>query len=217
MNFDFFMDIFFPPECVCCARRIKRGTICEPCHGNLIARSNPLSIVSDGSASYAVGAAGNYEDPVLQALIHALKFRFIKGAADPLAEMLCSYMKAITPVRLNHFTVVPIPLSRRRERSRGFNQSTLIAHGFARGMNLIFLPNALARIRHRKPQSETKNVTERRENIRGCFSAVPDVCAGKNIILIDDVTTSGATFLEAARALTAAGAGKIIALAVARA
>jgi predicted amidophosphoribosyltransferase len=103
-------------------------------------------------------------------------------------------------------------------RERGFNQSMLIAERFSCILKLPLEKDTLVRIAHRKPQSITETVAARRENIRGCF-AVCNVIVGeiKNIILIDDVSTSGSTFLEAARALTAAGTEVVIALAVARA
>jgi len=212
MNIDFFVDIFFPPVCVSCARRIPRGTLCASCRSTLLVRHAPLAKVLPDAW---IGSAGSYDDRVLQTLIHALKFRFIKGAAEPLAEVLCEYAQSFCAI--SGFIVVPIPLSKRRERTRGWNQSALIGKLFAEYMKLPFAPEALTRIRHKKPQSETNSLAEREENIRGCFSALPIACAGKNIILIDDVTTSGATFLEAIHILRAAGAKKIIALAIARA
>ena len=76
----------------------------------------------------------------------------------------------------------------------------------------------LTRSGHAKPQTETASVAERHQNILGCFSVIkPDAVCRKNIILLDDVTTSGATLGEAARALKTAGARKIIGLTVAKA
>jgi competence protein ComFC len=80
------------------------------------------------------------------------------------------------------------------------------------------LSGALSRTRPTLSQTKKKNCGEREENIRGCFSAEkPELISGKNVFLVDDVFTSGATMREAARVLKSAGAGKIIALAVARA
>ena len=223
MNLDFaglIADILFPPVCVSCTKRIRRGVLCDLCRGRLAVRGNPLTAISNGATSYLIGAAGNYEDKTMQALIHALKFRFVKDAALPLAEVLCRYVNHIcteNALDLSGFVVMPLPLSPERKRMRGFNQAELIASWFTYQTGLSLDTQALLRIRHRKPQSETRDIAERRANIAGCFAAVPERCAGKNIILIDDVTTSGSTFLEAARALNVAGAKKTIALAVARA
>jgi len=111
-----------------------------------------------------------------------------------------------------------MPLSPHRARARGFNQSALIAQSLARALGALFNGHLLARIAHRKPQSDTEDIFERRKNIKGCFAlfAGADV-QNKKIVLVDDVTTSGTTFTEAARVLKSAGAKKILALAVAKA
>ena len=111
-----------------------------------------------------------------------------------------------------------MPLSEERRRERGFNQSELIAGIFARHVGVPFETRTLVRTKHARPQSEIRGRDLRLENVRGAF-LVPDEEAvrGGSFILVDDVTTSGATFLEAARALKRAGARTVIALAVAEA
>jgi len=166
---------------------------------------------------YFLAAAGRYHNHVLKTLIHALKFGGIKGAAPPLAEILARHARTIR-LPLKMFLVMPIPLSKIRMRERGFNQSALIAERFARTLGLPLEKEILVRTRHRKPQSRTETLAERRENIRGCFAIRNDtVLAQKNIILVDDVSTSGSTFLEAARVLAGGGAETILALAIAKA
>jgi ComF family protein len=164
-----------------------------------------------------LGSAISYDDRTVQALIHALKFRGIAGAAEPLAGMLVDYIERVG-LDLKYFIAIPMPLSERRARARGFNQSALIARQFARALGIPFETDLLMRIRHRKPQSDTETIFERRENVKGCFALAngADV-RGKKLVLVDDVTTSGTTFGEAARILKSAGAKKIFALAVAKA
>lgn len=228
MNFGIIGDIFFPPVCVGCGESIAAGVICDPCRksinvfetlfcGTCAARLPELKKICHAAAPYVLGAAGRYDDEPLRALIHALKFQGIAAAATPLAEILAEYVARLG-LDLQHFVATPLPLSEKRLRSRGFNQSFLIAHYFAKMIDIPFEKNLLRRIHHRKPQSETEDIFERKENVRGCFAlGDADAVAGKNIILIDDVTTSGTTFTEAARVLKAGGAKKIIALAVAQA
>jgi ComF family protein len=92
------------------------------------------------------------------------------------------------------WTVTPVPLSRERARARGFNQSALIARPLARALGAPFDEHILARIAHRKPQSDTEDIFERRENIKGCFALAPGAdVQNKKIVLVDDVTTSGTT------------------------
>ncbi len=220
MNFEAVLDILFPPECLACGRRLAAGTLCGTCK-NTIGGPPAIALKSmdmDGCGGYYfLGAAGRYHNHVLKTLIHALKFGGIKSAAQPLAEILAHHARTIR-LPLKMFQVVPIPLSKTRMRERGFNQSTLIAERFARALGVPLEKNILIRTRHKKPQSRTETLAERLENIHDCFAAREDaIPVQKNIILIDDVSTSGSTFLEAARVLTAAGAKTILALAIAKA
>lgn len=228
MKLDSLFSIFFPPKCLCCEKKLPSGSICEHCRKNIAVHETlfcgacdaPLAsanTVCHNGIPYLLGAAGRYDNDALQILIHALKFRMVKGAAVPIADIITGYVEALH-LDLSGYVVVPIPLSARRLRARGFNQSELIARRFAEHLGLPFKPDALLRIRHRKPQSETRNLAERRENIRGCFLARPlPEGAARRILLIDDVTTSGATFIEAGKALRVAGAENIIAIAAAKA
>jgi ComF family protein len=141
----------------------------------------------------------------------------MRDAGVPLAKLLLYYVKTIS-ADLCGYTVVPIPLSRKRERVRGFNQAELVGSMFARESSLPLDTDIIFRREHRKPQSETRNIKERRENIRGCYSLCPrSRPVPKSIVLIDDVTTSGATFREAITVLASAGIENIFALAVAKA
>ena len=228
MNIQFFTDLFFPRICLACRRRIDSGVLCPVCFGGIIvcdafscgkchARLPDAKAICHFDFPYILGAAGSYDDQAVQALIHHLKFRSIKEAAVPLAELMVRFASR-TPLDLKKYIVVPLPLSRARLRARGFNQAELIARHFATTLALPLEVGTLVRAKHSKPQSETKSAAERKENVRGSFTVKnPETIAGKNILLIDDVTTSGATFHEAALALKSAGAKKIVAIAAAKA
>ncbi len=231
MDFGIIGDILFPPACVACGTGIEKGVICGPCRagiaryrtlfcGSCMARLPLDRKICHPGAPYLLGAAGPYDDNALAALIHALKFRGIAAAAEPLAGILAEYAAERLRSGIAGYIVTPLPLSLKRRRSRGFNQSALIAERFAALLGLPFEEHLIARIVHRKPQSETKDIFERHENARGCFAADAagaHKIAGAAVLLIDDVVTSGTTFTEAARVLKASGAKKIIALAVAKA
>jgi ComF family protein len=230
MNFNFIGDIFFPPACVSCGDSIARGVLCATCRqgivrfdtlfcGTCAARLPDQKKICHKDTPFLLGAAASYDDDTLRAIIHALKFQGIAAAAEPLAEILAAYVARLGLDLIGGaWTVTPVPLSPQRARARGFNQSALIAQLFARALGAPFDEHLLARIAHRKPQSDTEDIFERRENIKGCFALATDAdVQNKNIILVDDVTTSGTTFTEAARVLKAGGAKKILALAVAKA
>ncbi len=231
MDFGIIGDILFPPACVACGAGVGNGVICGPCAagivrygtlfcGTCMARLPMNRKICHADAPYLLGAAGPYDDAALAALIHALKFQGIAAAAGPLADILADYVAGRLRLDLAGAIATPLPLSPKRERSRGFNQSALIARRFAATLGLPFEEHLLKRAIHRKPQSETMDILERRENVRGCFAADEAHArkiSGANVILVDDVVTSGTTFTEAAKALKAAGAKKIFALAAAKA
>lgn len=222
-------NILFPPLCLSCGGQVRNdGAVCSNCFekiainqtlfcGKCGARLPGEKKICHQDFPYLLGAAADYGNPVLKSLVHGLKFKYVKAAARPLGEILIRYGGTLN-LPLEKFSAVPVPLSEKRLRERGFNQSELIAKIFTEHFKLPLLIRALTRSKHAKPQSETKNLSERRGNVRGCFVVKNTTnTSGKNILLIDDVTTSGATLLEAAKALKGAGARKIVALVAARA
>jgi len=109
--------------------------------------------------------------------------------------------------------IAPVPLHPRRLKQRGFNQSLLLAQAFP-GVRLE--RELLTRVRHTPPQTGL-NPKERRDNVRGAFNVPrPDLVKGKNVLLVDDVFTTGATVRECARGLRKAGAQQVDVLTVAR-
>jgi ComF family protein len=112
--------------------------------------------------------------------------------------------------------VIPIPLSDQRLNERGYNQVDLIAHPLARIFSWQYLPRALSRARHTRSQVGLSS-SERRQNVSGAFRAQPRFIREKNILLVDDVATTGATLDSASQALLAGGAKKVYALTFAKA
>jgi ComF family protein len=113
--------------------------------------------------------------------------------------------------------VVPVPLSRGRLRQRGYNQSELIAAELARlGALPEPVPAALVRCRDNRPQVELPRA-ERLENVLGAFECSrPELVAGRRVLLIDDVSTTGATLEACAAPLIQAGAARVLGLVVAK-
>ncbi len=248
-------EIFFPRTCLGCGINIKNGVICGACFtgipintaffcGECGARLPIALKICHPKVPCLMGAAGPYNNPALKALIHNLKFRNAREAAEPLAELMVKFLEGTAErkrrpssttnapracrgsdgvflektVFVSGFTIIPIPLSKQRQLERGYNQANLIAAKLTERISLPIVTDVLLKTKHTKPQTETKDIKERRENLSGCFTVKnPEAVKGKKILLIDDVTTSGSTFLEAARALKAAGARRIIAVAAAKA
>ena len=163
-----------------------------------------------------LAAAGNYDDPVLQNLIHYFKYKYFKGLTPILGEIATKYIENLK-LKIENFIIVPIPLHPKKERQRGFNQAKLIAEFLANKLNLELI-DELKRIKNTEPQAKLKDPEKRTKNIAGCFQLKNAAkIKNKNILLIDDVFTSGATINEAVKILEQNSAKKIIALVLAKA
>ena len=221
-----FLDILFPKICLSCQKFIKENSLlCANCLksisiNNALACPTCFARLPDNKKichfenNFLFGAASSYENSAIRELIHALKFKRIEKASVILSSFLIKYAR-LANLNLENFFVVPMPISKQRFRERGFNQSELIAKKFAAAFSLP-LKNCLFRIKNSQPQSEIKSKELRMKNVSGCFQAENSVY-NKNIILIDDVFTTGVTAREAVKTLRAAGASKIIVLVTAKA
>lgn len=228
--FNAVLDLVFPPRCAHCGAYLARDrALCAGCRRRIIlhktffcgkcrARRYSARGICHKNFPFLLAAAGSYEDPALRALIRSLKFGFVRSAAAPLGAIMADYARRLGIPRQGYDAVVPVPLSQRRLRERGFNQAELIAREAGRALGIPVEPGLLRRRRHAPPQSGLPGDARRRaRNIAGCFEiAAPAAVAGRRIILLDDVVTTGATMREAAAILKAAGAKDILALAAAK-
>jgi ComF family protein len=154
---------------------------------------------------------GFYEDTLRQ-LIHLFKYGRIQTLSKPLGRMLSSAL----PRDESYDVVVPMPLHWRKRWQRGFNQSELLAKEISRRTHTPVV-NALSRIRYTDAQAGLTNA-KRRLNVSGVFRVKRAAAmAGKHVLLVDDVMTTGATASACARALRRAGAGRVTLLTLARA
>jgi ComF family protein len=145
--------------------------------------------------------------------IHQLKYRNLKALAGPMAGLLEDYLSA-SPIPVQ--VLVPVPLHKKRLRERGYNQSELLARELGKLNGLPVATNRLTRQQYALPQARTTSVKERRDNVASAFVCLNDSIQDRQILLIDDVTTSGATLDGCAAALKAAGASSVWGLTVAR-
>jgi ComF family protein len=224
------LDAVFPPRCIGCARTgahfcptcvasIKpvSGPWCASCGRTLAAAISGLCAVCylDPLPLVAVRCAGLLEGP-LRVAIHRLKYRGRTAGARALAELL------VTPARSSlaavavpsAVMVVPVPLHAMRQRDRGYNQAALLAEPLAAALGSAYDPGALRRMKA-TPSQIGSNLRQRRENVRGAFSALPAV-RGRTVLLVDDVTTTGSTLGSAAAACLDAGAAEVHAVTLAR-
>jgi len=229
-RFDF-LDLLFPPRCAHCARYTAHSAyraLCDNClasiplHRSLFcgacsARLPDLKKVCHFDFPYVLAAASSYGNEPVRDLIHALKFSFLRDAVNPIADIMFAYAESLH-LFVGQIVLVPIPLSAKRVRERGYNQSNLIAERLSLMTGTPLLSDVLLRTRDTLPQSSFSSFAEREENVRKCFRAtLAPTYASKTILLIDDVATSGRTLYEASQALRHAGARRIIGLVLARA
>lgn len=216
------LDLFFPPRCVACRRiggwfcaacqhTIEKilPPVCNRCGRPLLHRACPycekLPLQIDGTRATA------FFEGALRHAIHILKYNHRPELAQPLGEMLSAYLSAY-PLPVD--VLIPVPLHAERERARGYNQSVLLAQVLGERNRLPVWHAALTRTRHTRPQVEL-DAADRRENVREAFAAEPRV-AGKHVLLIDDVCTTGATMDACGSALLKCGAKSVWGLAIAR-
>ncbi|MEK7187820.1 MAG: ComF family protein [Patescibacteria group bacterium] len=226
------IDSLFPARCIRCEKNIPRqeDALCSDCLetitlpntlfcGTCGARLPAAKKICHRDTPYILGSIAEYEDPTIKKLIHALKFKRLKPVSVFLGNLLVAYVENLNPpfVLTEETIIIPLPLSKERLRERGFNQAALIAKTFAENVHLPMLEDVLIRTRHSKPQSQTENVKDREENVHDAFHVVrPEMIAGKKLIVIDDVTTTGATLRSASKVLKQNGAKEILALTIAR-
>jgi ComF family protein len=132
-----------------------------------------------------------------------LKYHNLRTLAPLLASYLYIYL---TDNPLQGDVLVPVPVHPKRLRERGYNQSTLLARELNRLSSIPCIDSCLIRLTYITPQAKLSSALERRQNIAGAFTCKDDRLKGKNIIIIDDVSTSGATMNACSAALKSAGA-----------
>ena len=217
------LDLVLPIHCAGCGR--EGAIICGHCVDGLEGLTPPYCRVCaapevSGLCSWclqyprgfdSLRSPFRFEGPVRDA-IHRLKYKGERASAAPLAGLMSDYLKR-NPVPVD--ALVPTPLHPRRLRSRGYNQSALLAREIGKHLNLPVREDLLVRVRNPRPQVETQSQQERRGNVAGNFECRADE-TGLKALLIDDVATTGSTLSECALALKSVGAVRVHALTLAR-
>ena len=150
---------------------------------------------------------------VMRQAIHQLKYQNIRALVVPLAKLLQDYLRTNAVLA---DILVPVPMHQKRLRERGYNQSGLLARELGKLTNLPVVDDCLIRQRHTPPQARTSTVDERRSNIADAFVCRDQRLRDKQVLLIDDVATSGNTLDACAAALKASGATSVWGLVMAR-
>jgi ComF family protein len=152
----------------------------------------------------------------LRTAIHQFKYEDLRCLASPLGKLMAEGWSKLASSSIKPDVIVPIPLHPKRQRQRGYNQATLLALELAARLQRPVVEDALIRTKATAPQIDL-NIQERWANVRDAFQCQTSSLSGKQVLLIDDVYTTGATLESAAVALHRTGARSIWAYTLARA
>lgn len=202
-----FLNVLFPTRCIACGK--EGANFCSFCREKIPLRG--------GFDCGGIFSLWEYGHPHARNALLALKYKNKRTIADDIAESLHDTLlehlaeKSIfhNPLAPSLYVIIPVPLSEKRFKKRGYNQAELLAKELSRKNPVFFIleTSVLHKIRDTKTQVSVKDRMQRLQNIRGSFAVnQSEKIRGKTVIVIDDVVTTGATIAEARRVLLKAGA-----------
>lgn len=205
------LGLVFPPKCTLCRKLLTKEEtdLCHHCreHTEVLKRTKRnIPFVAHWTALWY------YKEDVRNS-VHRFKFGYQRRYAAVYGRLLAVKIGELPQTDVLSW----IPVSRLRRLKRGYDQSQLLAAAVAQQLNVAAIP-VLKKIRHTPPQSSIWDPARRRANVLGAYRVKdPAAIAGKRILLLDDVVTTGATASECARVLLIAGAKEVYIAAVAAA
>ena len=214
------LRLLYPPRCACCNRVVAhKERLCQACADKLPRIEGRLCGACGRSAELCgekhrfefarCVAPFYYLEPVRRG-IHGLKFEGRRNAAAYFGlEMAGAVRQRLAGISFD--LVACVPLSRERERERGYNQASLLASQTAAVLQLPFEPRAMSKLYDNKPQHSLSRA-ERRGNVLGVYEADERLVQDKCILLVDDIETTGSTLNECAKVLKLRGADVVYAL-----
>lgn len=224
---DTILDLIFPPRCVSCG---KFGCyFCAVCLEDIRYFSPQLCPYCDKESSFGLThkscqkvygldglfVLGHYTGS-LKRLIKKVKYQGVWKGLPEIAPVVARYYHH----KFNFNFLIPVPLSKSRESSRGFNQAAILAKSLQKNLGEnVSVADVLKRTRNTKPQFELK-FSERKQNVSNAFAlrdaVIPGKISGESFCLIDDVATTGSTLFECARVLKSHSAANVFAITIAR-
>lgn len=183
-------------KCHKCDRKNPYGIYCQKCANKLTAE-RVLALYDFSGA--------------IKELIHSFKYEDEKELSDIFGEKMAEFISALN---LKNFDLVPVPISKKRQRFRGYNQAELLACVIAKKTGLRYA-DILQKNPRQNSQVQSGSRKQRKANVKGAFSVKNGSNIPQNVLLIDDVVTTGATVEEATKVLKKAGAIEVVAVALA--
>ena len=199
------LNILFPPKCILCRKilRNEETDLCKDCREH-----QPLCGKNKIKLSFLAQWAGlwYYKENVRSSILR-YKFYGRRSYAQSYGKLLA--MKLLTDGMDDTDVLTWVPISRRRKRTRGYDQVEILGKVVAAELGTQLIPT-LRKVRNTKPQSTMGDAAHRRANVLGAFEVIDaKLVRGKRVLLLDDILTTGATASECARVLLTAGAKEV--------
>lgn len=223
----YLLDIFFPHKCIICGtfgnyycdacvetvEKIYTAT-CPEC--GKISKNSKYCTACRNKVKPSINSIAvtcSYQSETVKKLIHDFKYLGITALSECCVDLM--YQKLSKQKLSNNLVIVPVPLHRYKYNRRGFNQSELLARGLS---DKLKAPGGNALLRHRNTRNQVGLKRHQRlSNLFNAFSCVdPELVIGKEVLLVDDVMTTGTTLNECAKVLRSAGAKKVFGIVLAR-
>jgi len=162
----------------------------------------------------------DYKNELVKELIHKFKYQGLKSTQlifeNILSQSLANHKEYF---KNQNYIIIPVPLHKLKERTRGFNQSVIISNIISKILNIRSHNNIIIRFRNNPPQANQEDILKRQQNAQNIFKInenLKEMIKNKNIILVDDVFTTGSTLNECAKILKQNNANIIIGICLAR-
>lgn len=227
------LDLLFPQFCLKCNK--EGSLVCFDCFSTIDLNpfqycpfcSTPNRVIQNGKCQShqnfklnGLFSACDYKNPLAKKMLFLFKYEpYIKNLGLPLANLIISHFALAEKQEIfknPEAIFMPVPLFKRKEKKRGYNQSAVLAKILSVYYQLPIQKNNLVKIKNTKSQTEFKK-QEREQNIANVFAIKnPGLINGKTIFLVDDVFTTGSTLEECAKTLKTNGAKKVYGIVVAR-
>ena len=220
---NFLLDLFFPKNCFGC--QMEETHLCEDCISTLDILNFHQKFKTENlddlyfALSYK-NKSLKYEHRLIKKLIKRFKYSpFVKDLSQPLSSLIITHFKLCeNPISFiqekGDFIIIPVPLSQKRLKWRGFNQAEEIAKNLSIYLNIPIFNNILIKNKETSFQSEISK-EKRKRNLLNTFDCSEGI-SDKRILLVDDIYTTGSTMEECSKILKKAGAKEVIGITIAR-
>lgn len=190
------IDLLYENSCLICNKSSKTNQVCSICENSFIQREeNNLKSFPE----IKVYSWGLYDGKLRQGIISLKAGK--RKLANYFSKKLFDFWDSLNEMKDKNYLVIPVPSHKKRIKERGYCQSTLIAKSFANSTDQNFLGDFVIRTKETKHMNNLENVNERLENIKDAFYIKDLGFEEKNILIIDDILTSGSTMCELARTI----------------